>query len=156
MLELAEMVLKKVGGPSKVTHLPLPGDDPKQRRPDISLAEADLGWKPKVALEDGLDPTIEYFRMLRSADVECFPRFGLMLAVAYCGIAYFHFIKGGKDIPPVLDAVAVFIAVTGAFTLQLRYSIKGIEALLAVAANLLGFLYIAYLFGVLYSFGCVD
>jgi phosphatidate cytidylyltransferase len=90
--------------------------------------------------------TIEYFRMLRSADVKCFPRFGLMLAVAYCGIAYFHFIKGGKDIPPVLDAVAVFIAVTGAFTLQLRYSIKGIEALLAVAANLLGFLYIAYLF----------
>ncbi|MEY5019893.1 MAG: hypothetical protein RLZ22_981 [Verrucomicrobiota bacterium] len=64
MLELAEMVLKKVGGPSKVTHLPLPGDDPKQRRPDISLAEKDLGWKPKVALEDGLDPTIEYFRKL--------------------------------------------------------------------------------------------
>ena len=67
MLELAEMVLKKVGGPSKVTHLPLPGDDPKQRRPDISLAEADLGWKPKVALEDGLDPTIEYFRKLLAA-----------------------------------------------------------------------------------------
>jgi UDP-glucuronate decarboxylase len=64
MLELAEIVLKKVGGPSKVTHLPLPGDDPKQRRPDISLAQADLGWKPKVALEDGLDPTIEYFRKL--------------------------------------------------------------------------------------------
>ena len=67
MLELAEMVLKKVGGPSKVTHLPLPGDDPKQRRPDISLAEADLGWKPKVALEDGLDPTIECFRKLLAA-----------------------------------------------------------------------------------------
>lgn len=67
MLELAEMVLKKVGGPSKVTHLPLPGDDPKQRRPDITLAEADLGWKPKVALEDGLDPTIEYFRKLLAA-----------------------------------------------------------------------------------------
>lgn len=67
MLELAEMVLKKVGGPSKVTHLPLPGDDPKQRRPDISLAQSDLGWKPKVALEDGLDPTIEYFRNLLAA-----------------------------------------------------------------------------------------
>ena len=67
MLELAEMVLKKVGGPSNVTYLPLPGDDPKQRRPDISLAEADLGWKPKVALEDGLDPTIEYFRKLLAA-----------------------------------------------------------------------------------------
>lgn len=90
--------------------------------------------------------TIEYFRMLRAADVKCFPRFGLILAVAYCGIAYFHFLKGGKDIPPALDAVAVFFAVTFAFTLQLRYSIRGIEALLAVAANLLGFLYIAYLF----------
>lgn len=90
--------------------------------------------------------TIEYFRMLRAADVKCFPRFGLLLAVAYCGVSYFHILKGGTDIPPVLDAVAIFIAITGAFTLQLRYSIKGIEALLAVAANLLGFLYIAYLF----------
>jgi phosphatidate cytidylyltransferase len=90
--------------------------------------------------------TVEYFRMLRAADVKCFPRFGLILAVAYCGVAYFHFLKGGKDIPHGLDAVAVFIAITGAFTLQLRYSIKGIEALLAVAVNLLGFLYIAYMF----------
>lgn len=90
--------------------------------------------------------TIEYFRMLRAADVKCFPRFGLILAAAYCGISAFHFLKGGNDIPPGLDVVAVFVAITGAFTLQLRYSIKGIEALLAVAANLLGFLYIAYLF----------
>jgi phosphatidate cytidylyltransferase len=90
--------------------------------------------------------TIEYFRMLRAADVKCFPRFGLLMALAYCGIAYWHFLKGGKDIPPALDAVFIFVAITGAFTLQLRYSIKGIEALLAVAANLLGFLYIAYLF----------
>lgn len=90
--------------------------------------------------------TVEYFRMLRAADVKCFPRFGLILALAYCGIAYSHYLKGGKDIPPVLDAVMIFFAITGAFTLQLRYSIKGIEALLAVAANLLGFLYIAFLF----------
>jgi len=90
--------------------------------------------------------TIEYFRMLRAADVKCFPRFGLLMALAYCGIAYWHFLKGGKDIPPALDAVFIFVAITGTFTLQLRYSIKGIEALLAVAANLLGFLYIAYLF----------
>ena len=90
--------------------------------------------------------TLEYFRMLHGAGVECFPRFGMVLAVAYCALAYMHFLRGGKDIPPVLDAAAIFIAVTGAFTLQLRYSIKGIEALLAVAANLLGFLYIAYLF----------
>ncbi|MFT3989887.1 MAG: SDR family oxidoreductase [Luteolibacter sp.] len=64
MLELAELVLKKVGGKSKITHLPLPGDDPKQRKPDITLAEKDLGWQPAVSLEDGLDPTIAYFSKL--------------------------------------------------------------------------------------------
>jgi UDP-glucuronate decarboxylase len=62
MLELAELVLKKVGGKSKVTNLPLPADDPKQRRPDITLAKEALGWEPKVPLEDGLDRTIAYFR----------------------------------------------------------------------------------------------
>lgn len=64
MLELAELVLKKVGGKSKLTFHPLPGDDPKQRRPDITLAKAELGWEPKVSLEEGLDPTITYFRKL--------------------------------------------------------------------------------------------
>ena len=62
MLELAEMVLKKVGGPSKISFLPLPADDPRQRQPDISLASSELGWKPTVPLEEGLDPTIAYFR----------------------------------------------------------------------------------------------
>lgn len=64
MLELAELVLKKIGGKSKLTHLPLPGDDPKQRRPDITVAKSELDWQPTVALEDGLDRTIEYFREL--------------------------------------------------------------------------------------------
>ena len=62
MLELAELVLKKVGGKSKITNLPLPADDPKQRRPDISMAKEFLGWEPKVPLAAGLDRTIEYFR----------------------------------------------------------------------------------------------
>jgi UDP-glucuronate decarboxylase len=62
MLELAELVLKKIGGKSKVTNLPLPADDPKQRRPDISLAKEALGWEPRVPLEEGLDRTIAYFR----------------------------------------------------------------------------------------------
>ncbi len=62
MLQLAELVLKKVGGKSKITNLPLPSDDPKQRRPDITLAKEALGWEPKVPLEQGLDRTIEYFR----------------------------------------------------------------------------------------------
>lgn len=64
MLQLAELVLKKVGGPSKITFHPLPGDDPKQRRPDITLARKDLGWEPTVSLDKGLDSTIEYFRKL--------------------------------------------------------------------------------------------
>jgi UDP-glucuronate decarboxylase len=62
MLELAELVLKKVGGKSKITNLPLPADDPKQRRPDITLAKDVLGWEPKIPLDQGLDRTIEYFR----------------------------------------------------------------------------------------------
>ena len=62
MLQLAELVLKKVGGKSKITHLPLPSDDPKQRKPDISLAKDVLGWEPKVPLEQGIEKTISYFK----------------------------------------------------------------------------------------------
>ena len=62
MLELAELVLKLVGGRSKLTFLPLPQDDPKQRRPDIALAQEQLGWQPTVDLEAGLGETIGYFR----------------------------------------------------------------------------------------------
>ena len=86
------------------------------------------------------------FKMLRVAEVKCFPRYGLFLALTYCGLASYHFLHGKNDIPAGMDAFFIFLAATGAFTLQLRYSIKGIEALLAVAANLLGFVYIAYLF----------
>ncbi len=68
MLELADLVLRKVGGPSKIAYHPLPGDDPKQRRPDITLAQSELGWQPKVKLEDGIDPTIDYFRKLLAED----------------------------------------------------------------------------------------
>ena len=62
MLQLAELVLKKVGGRSRITHKPLPSDDPKQRRPDISLARQTLSWEPTVTLEQGLERTIAYFR----------------------------------------------------------------------------------------------
>ena len=62
MLQLAELVLKKVGGKSKISHLPLPSDDPKQRKPDISLAKETLGWEPKVPLEQGIEKTIAYFK----------------------------------------------------------------------------------------------
>lgn len=62
MLELADLVLCLVGGPSKIIFKPLPQDDPKQRQPDISLARSKLDWEPKVKLEDGLKETIAYFR----------------------------------------------------------------------------------------------
>jgi UDP-glucuronate decarboxylase len=62
MLELAEQILRKVGGSSKICFRPLPNDDPRQRQPDISKAKSILGWQPTVSLEDGLNPTIEYFR----------------------------------------------------------------------------------------------
>ena len=62
MLELAEKVLAKVGGRSRITFLPLPQDDPLQRQPDITQARQLLGWEPRVPLDDGLDRTIDYFR----------------------------------------------------------------------------------------------
>jgi len=64
MLELAEKVLKLAGSKSKLVFHPLPTDDPKQRQPDISLANAKLGWVPKVELEDGLKETVAYFKKL--------------------------------------------------------------------------------------------
>ena len=62
MLELAEMVLRLTGSRSKLVFQPLPADDPKQRKPDITIAKEQLGWEPKVALEDGLRETVAYFR----------------------------------------------------------------------------------------------
>ena len=64
MIELAEMVLRLVGGTSKLVFRPLPIDDPRQRKPDISLAYEKLGWTPSVSLEDGLRETISYFKSL--------------------------------------------------------------------------------------------
>lgn len=62
MLELAEMVLRLVGGKSKLSFRPLPADDPERRRPDISFAKSELGWEPKVDLESGLNRTIACMR----------------------------------------------------------------------------------------------
>jgi UDP-glucuronate decarboxylase len=60
--ELANLVLSKVPGNSKLSYHPLPGDDPKQRKPDISLANDVLGWSPKINLNEGLDKTIMFFK----------------------------------------------------------------------------------------------
>jgi UDP-glucuronate decarboxylase len=67
MLELAEKVLAETKSRSKLTFKPLPGDDPKQRRPDITLAKKHLGWEPKVPLDAGLKKTVAYFRTLLKA-----------------------------------------------------------------------------------------
>jgi UDP-glucuronate decarboxylase len=60
--QLAEEVISKVGGKSKIIYKDLPQDDPKQRRPDITLVKENLGWEPKVNLDSGLVKTIDYFR----------------------------------------------------------------------------------------------
>ena len=63
MVQLAELTLKLVGGKSKIVFKALPSDDPKQRRPDITLAKKHLGgWAPTVPLEEGLGRTIAYFK----------------------------------------------------------------------------------------------
>lgn len=61
MLELAEQVIELTGSKSKLTYMPLPKDDPKQRKPDISLAKEKLDWEPKIMLAEGLVKTISYF-----------------------------------------------------------------------------------------------
>ena len=63
MLELAEEVLKLTKSKSRIIHKPLPADDPKQRRPDITLAKKFLKWEPKIQLAEGLKRTIAYFKM---------------------------------------------------------------------------------------------
>ncbi len=62
ILELAQKVIAMTGSKSEIVYKPLPSDDPVRRKPDISLAGKTLGWAPKVKLDDGLRPTIEYFR----------------------------------------------------------------------------------------------
>jgi UDP-glucuronate decarboxylase len=62
--QLAETVIRMTGSASKLVHMPLPADDPRQRRPDITLAREQLGWEPHVPLEQGLVSTIAYFDKL--------------------------------------------------------------------------------------------
>ncbi len=64
MLELAEKVIKLTGSKSKIIYLPLPADDPTQRQPNISLAKKELGWEPKIMLDEGLVKTIDYFKSI--------------------------------------------------------------------------------------------
>jgi len=69
IIELAEMILGMIGSHSQIVRRPLPENDPKQRQPDISLAQELLGWKPRVELKQGLTSTIKYFDRLLSDNV---------------------------------------------------------------------------------------
>lgn len=94
--------------------------------------------------------TVELFRMLRAARVPCFPRFGVLAAVGYVALLNGWLLRqrgGGVELPPAVDAAALFVVLTGAFLLQFRRPIRGAEAFTAVAANLFGFVYLALLFG---------
>jgi UDP-glucuronate decarboxylase len=62
ILDFAKKIISLTGSKSKITHKPLPADDPVQRRPDITLAKQKLGWSPNVSVDEGLRKTIEYFR----------------------------------------------------------------------------------------------
>jgi UDP-glucuronate decarboxylase len=61
MLELAELVIELTGSTAGLEHRPLPSDDPRQRRPDITIAREQLDWEPLVGLREGLELTIPYF-----------------------------------------------------------------------------------------------
>lgn len=68
ILELAQLIISLAGSPSVLEFFPAPEDDPKRRQPDIELARRELDWEPKVAVEEGLEKTIYYFReLLREA-----------------------------------------------------------------------------------------
>ena len=67
--ELAEKVIKLTGSKSKLVFKPLPQDDPRQRKPDITLAKKLLDWEPKVPLEEGLKKTIAYFEKLLAGKI---------------------------------------------------------------------------------------
>jgi phosphatidate cytidylyltransferase len=105
--------------------------------------------------------TVEYFRMLKAGGVKCFPRYGIALAVLYSALLYWMLLgaEGTQRLPMTgttqlriaalqewFDGAAIFAALAGSFFLQLRYPIRGLEALQTVASNLLGFVYLAFLF----------
>jgi dTDP-glucose 4,6-dehydratase len=68
ILECANEVLSVTGSKSEIIRMPLPPDDPARRRPDITRAQTLLGWQPKIALREGLERSLEYFRSTISSN----------------------------------------------------------------------------------------
>jgi nucleoside-diphosphate-sugar epimerase len=62
ILELSRLIIEITGSKSEIIYKPLPEDDPRQRRPDISKAKEILGWQPKIQLREGLEKTVYYFK----------------------------------------------------------------------------------------------
>jgi UDP-glucuronate decarboxylase len=62
MLQLAELIIQLTGSKSKIEYKPLPADDPKQRKPDISKAQKELGWNPVIELREGIEASVPYFK----------------------------------------------------------------------------------------------
>jgi dTDP-glucose 4,6-dehydratase len=69
ILECAQMVLKMTGSKSKIRYEPLPQDDPRQRRPDITKARQLLGWEPKINLDPGMRLSLDYFKKAVAEEV---------------------------------------------------------------------------------------
>ena len=90
--------------------------------------------------------TWEYFQMLKASGVKCFPRFGMLLALVYSGLLYWMLPGLPAGVPDWFDGAAIFVAIAGAFALQLRHPVRGLEPLQAVASTVLGFIYIPFLF----------
>jgi dTDP-glucose 4,6-dehydratase len=72
--DFAEEIIKLTGTTQKIVYKPLPMDDPKQRKPDISRAKELLGWEPKVSRKEGLAKTYEYFKALPESDLYKLPK----------------------------------------------------------------------------------
>ena len=68
MLELANTIIRLSGSSSRIEYHPLPGDDPRQRQPDITLAKQKIEWEPTIQLEEGLSKTMAYFQGLAQSD----------------------------------------------------------------------------------------
>jgi phosphatidate cytidylyltransferase len=111
----------------------------------VYLTGRPLGFLAMVGVL-GIVAVLEFFRMAAAAKVPCFPRFGVLAALAYLLVLGWLLFRGHAERLYQLDVAAVFLVVAGAFTLQLRHPLRGLEPILAVGSTVVGFLYVAVFF----------